>query len=202
MAGGEGLEDLAGDLYETLAEILESEAKIDVLLGHSLGALVALKYCEEHGDLVRRLVLEDPPGSKSIDFEEVSDGIEEGVARAREAPEALEREQLSENPSWSREDAAQSVRGMRECDAEPVAAMFRSGLHYDLSDLAGSVEASTLLVLGSKTRGSVLPEPERAAVASALRRGTVEVFEAGHSVHRDDFEGYTRLLDRWLNKPF
>ncbi|CAA9463136.1 MAG: hypothetical protein AVDCRST_MAG28-3657 [uncultured Rubrobacteraceae bacterium] len=202
MSGGEGLEDLAGDLYETLTEILEPGAKIDVLLGHSLGALVALKLCVEHEGLVKRLVLEDPPGSESTDFEEVSDGIKEGVAHAREAPEALEREQLSENPSWSREDAAQSILNMRQCDAEPVAAMFRSGLHYDLSDLAGSVQVPTLLVLGSEERGSVLPEPERTAVAGALHRGAVEAFEAGHGVHRDDFEGYTRLLDRWLNRPF
>ncbi|MEJ7872927.1 MAG: alpha/beta hydrolase, partial [Rubrobacteraceae bacterium] len=163
---------------------------------------VALKLCEEHGGLVRRLVLEDPPGSESTDFKEIAYGVEDGVARAREAPEALEREQLSENPSWSREDAARSVLGMRECDAELVAAMFRSGLHYDLSDLSGSVEVSTLLVLGSEARGSALPEPERTAVAGALHRGTVEVFEAGHGVHRDDFEGYTRLLGRWSSKPF
>ncbi len=202
MSGGEGLEDLAGDLYETLVEILEPGAKIDVLLGHSLGALVALKLCEEHGGLVRRLVLEDPPGSESMDFEEIAHGVEEGVARARESPEALEREQLSENPSWFREDAAQSVLGMRECDAEPVAAMFRSGLHYDLSDLVGSVEVSTLLVMGSEARGSALPEPERTAVAGALHQGTVVVFEAGHGVHRDDFKGYTRLLSRWLSRPF
>jgi hypothetical protein len=56
-----------------------------------------------------------------------------------------------------------------------------------------------LLVLGSEARGSALPEPERAAVADALRRGTVEAFDAGHGVHRDDFEGYVRLLRNWLD---
>ena len=201
MSGGEGLEDLAGDVYETVTEDLDSEGKIDVLLGHSLGALAALKLCEARGDLAQRLVLEDPPGSETTDFEEIAAGLETDTARAREAPKALEREQLDENPSWSWEDVAQSVAGMRECDTEPVAGLIRTGLRCDLAQLARSIRIPTLLVLGSEERGSALPEPERTAVANALCRGTVRAFDAGHSIHRDDFDGYVRLLDDWLGGP-
>lgn len=201
MSGDEGLENLAGDLYGTVSAIQNLTEKIDVLLGHSLGALAALKLCESHGDLARRLVLEDPPGSRSTDFEEIARGVEADTARAREAPEALEREQLDENPSWAEEDSVQSVAGMRECDTDSVAAMIRTGLRYDLAALAGSVKVPTLLILGSEERGSVLPEPERSAVTNSLRKGKVRVFDAGHGVHRDDFEGYIRLLDEWLGGP-
>lgn len=193
-----GLEDLAGDLHETVSSLLGPEERIDVLLGHSLGALAALELCREHGDLIERLVLEEPPGPESTDFDEIARGVESDVARAREAPEAHKREQLQENPSWSEGDAIANVENLRDCDAEPVAAMVRNSLRYDLSALVGSVEVPTLLVLGSEARGSALPEPERTAVANALRRGTVETFDAGHGVHRDNFEGYVRLLDGWL----
>ncbi len=57
-AYGLGVEDLAGDLYGTMAALLGPEERVDVLLGHSLGALAALALCREHGDLVERLVLE------------------------------------------------------------------------------------------------------------------------------------------------
>jgi pimeloyl-ACP methyl ester carboxylesterase len=143
-------------------------------------------------------VLEEPPGSKSIDFEEIARGVESDVARAREAPEAHKCEQLQENPSWSEGDAIANVENLRNCDAEPVAAVVRNGLRYDLSALISSVKVPTLLVLGSEARGSALSEPERRAVANALRLGTVETFDAGHGVHRDDFEGYVRLLGNWL----
>lgn len=196
---GLGLEDLASDLHETLPTLLKPKERVDVLLGHSLGALAALELCQEHGDLVERLMLEEPPGSESIDFEEISRGVEADVARAREAPEAHKREQLEENPSWSEGDAVANVESLRDCDAGPVATTIRNGLHYDLTTLVGSVEVPTLLVLGSEARGSALPEPERTAVADALPRGTVETFDAGHGVHRDDFEGYVRLLGKWLN---
>jgi pimeloyl-ACP methyl ester carboxylesterase len=196
---GLGLEDLAGDLHETVAALLGPEENVDVLLGHSLGALAALELCREHVDTAERLVLEEPPGSESIDFDEISDGVEADVARAREAPEAHKRKQLEENPLWSEGDSVANVESLRDCDAEPVAAMIRDGLHYDLSTLIESIEVPTLLVLGSEARGSALPESERAAVTGALRQGTVATFDAGHGVHRDAFEGYVRCLINWLN---
>jgi pimeloyl-ACP methyl ester carboxylesterase len=196
---GLGLKDLADDLHKTVVALLEHGESVDVLLGHSLGALAALELCREHGGLVERLVLEEPPGSESIDFGEIAHGIEADVARSREAPEAHKHEQLEENSSWSEGDAVANVESLRDCDAGPVAATIRNGLHYDLTTLVGSVEVSTLLVLGSEARGSALLEPERTAVANALRRGTVKTFDAGHGVHRDDFEGYVRLLNNWFN---
>ena len=180
---GLGLEDLAGDLCETVAALLGPEESVDVLLGHSLGALAALELCREHEGIVEGLVLEEPPGSESINFDEISRGVEADVARASEAPEAHKREQLEENPSWSEGDSVANIESLRNCDAEPVAAMVRNGLHYDLTRLVGSVKVPTLLVLGSEARCSALPEPERTAITDALCQGTVATFDAGHGVH-------------------
>ncbi|CAN5227302.1 alpha/beta hydrolase [soil metagenome] len=193
-----GLEDLAEDLYESVAGL--PGERVDVLLGHSLGALAALELCRRRGDLVGRLVLEEPAGSESTDFDEIARGVEADAARARESPEAFEREQLAENPLWSEEDSAANAESLRECDAGPVAAMLRKGLRYDLEKLVGSVEVPALLILGSEVRGSALPKPERTSVAGALSRGRTEVFDAGHGVHRDDYEGYVRLLEDWLRE--
>lgn len=127
--------------------------------------------------------------------------VEEDVAQVREDPDAAKRQQLEENPSWTEGDATSNIASLRECDAEPVAALMRN-LRFDLPALVkASGVPPTLLVLGSEARGSALAEPERTAVASALRGGTVEIFETGHGVHRDDFEGYVGLLERWLEAP-
>lgn len=194
------LEDLAGDLRASSLELLGAGEKIDVLLGHSLGALAALELCAGDGERVGKLVLEEPPGYESADFDEVACMVEEDIARARKDPDAFKRQQLEENPSWSEGDATSNVASLRECDAEPVAALVR-GLRFDLPGLVALSGVPTLLILGSEARGSALPEPERTTVASALREGTVEAFDAGHGVHRDDFEGYVGLLERWLGRP-
>ena len=80
--------------------IARAPGRVDILLGHSLGALTALKLCGRYGDLAGRLVIEEPPGSENSDFDEVARMVESDVARAREAPEEAKREQLEENPSF------------------------------------------------------------------------------------------------------
>jgi pimeloyl-ACP methyl ester carboxylesterase len=196
--GDEKLDDLAHDVHET---ILEPASAADVLLGHSLGALVVLKLCENHGGPARRLVLEEPPGSETTDFGEVARATELDAALARKSPETAVRQNLAQNPTWAEEDARNSVAGLLDCDDVTVAAFLRDGLRYDLAEMVRSVSITTLLVLGSEERGSMLPAPERAAVAGSLRRGTTKEFDAGHGVHRDDFEGYVRLLAGWLGEP-
>jgi pimeloyl-ACP methyl ester carboxylesterase len=198
MRGDEGLDDLAADLHET---VFEPAGAADVLLGHSLGALVALKACEDHGEPARRLVLEDPPGSGSTDFGEVARATELDAALARKSPDTAVRRNLAQNPTWAEEDARNSVAGLLDCDARPVAGFLRDGLSYDLAEMVHSVSIPTLLVVGSEERGAMLPDPERAIVAGALRWGTTKEFDAGHGVHRDDFEGYVELLGGWLGEP-
>ncbi len=195
------LGDLTEDLRETVLELLGSRERMDAMVGHSLGVLAALKLCGQHGDLAWRLFEHEPPGSENSDFGEVARMVESDVARAREAPEEAKREQLEENPSWTEEDATNNVASLRNCDAKPVAEMLRNGLRYDLSALIGSIKIPTLLVLGSEARGSALPEPERTTVISALRSGRAEAFDTGHGAHREDLEGYVRLLDDWLRGP-
>ena len=123
--------------------------------------------------------------------------MEEAADRASEAPDDLVRELMEVKPSWAQEDCEGAVQSLRGCDASPVAAISR-GLHWNLTGLEGFVEVPALLILGSDALGSGLPEPERSAVAGALRGGAVEVLETGHFVHRDDSEGYVRLLGGWL----
>jgi pimeloyl-ACP methyl ester carboxylesterase len=200
MRGGERLGDLARDVYETVFEP-PGTGHVDVLLGHSLGALTVLELCRNYAEPARRLVLEEPPGPESTDFEEVARVVEADTALAKESPEEVVRRYLAENPSWTEEDARNSVAGLRDCDAGPVAEFVRDGLRYNLMELAGFVAAPTLLVLGSEERGSALSASERMAVAGSLRRGTVEEFDAGHGIHRDDFEGYVRLQGGWLGAP-
>jgi pimeloyl-ACP methyl ester carboxylesterase len=200
MRGDEGLGHLATDLHETVFEQSGADS-VDVLLGNSLGALAALKLCEDNDEPARRLVLEDLPGSESTDFEEVARETQAGAVLAKGSSEEAVRRNLAQNPTWAEEDARNSVAGLLDCNVGSVVGFLRYGLRYDLAEMVRSVSIPTLLVLGSEEAGAMLPAPERAVVAGSLRRGVVEEFDAGHGVHRDDFERYIRLLGGWLGKP-
>ena len=73
--GGLSVADLADDVAETV-EAARAPLPVDLLVGHSLGALVALELVGRRPGFARRLVVEDPPGSGSIDWAGLAAGIE------------------------------------------------------------------------------------------------------------------------------
>jgi pimeloyl-ACP methyl ester carboxylesterase len=206
---GLGLADLAADLSETVqAEraAVDGEAPdalhprpVDLLVGHSLGALVASQLLATRPGFARRLVLEDPPGISTTDWVALADGIEADGARARSDPDGLRREMIAASPDQALGDADRRVTDLAECDTGAIAAALRrQRVVYDLPGLMRSVEVPTLLLIGEEPLGSALLGPDRAALVAALRQGTVEVFPTGHNLHREAFDAFMSALDRWL----
>jgi esterase len=182
------LGDLAADVRETV------DGRVD-LVGHSLGALVGLAFAGAYPEGVRRLVLEDPP-STDVRLEWVADDVLASVARARDEPQRFRAEVRAENPLWPEEDVENELLGHQACEAEPVSALIRR-FRFDLLELLAAVRAPTLLVAGLEERESRLTGEVRAAAFRAVE--AVE-HDAGHVVHRDDFDGYVRALAEFLDR--
>jgi pimeloyl-ACP methyl ester carboxylesterase len=95
---------------------------VDLLIGHSLGALVALRLLAEHPQLARRLVLEDPPGPDSEDWVTEADDIERSTPEVRRDPQAAIEQTRTGQPRWQPQDVRQSVLDVIACDERAVAA--------------------------------------------------------------------------------
>lgn len=172
---------------------------LDVVLGHSLGALVALDLVARVPGVTRRLVLEDPPGATGVDWPAVAEGIRADGRRARSEPEAMRRELVEANPAWVPEEVDRRLADLVACDSDGVAAALSRTTAFDLIGLANAVQVPTLLVIGLEELGSALVGPDRAALVGALAgRADVEVLDTGHNLHREAFERYLEVLDRWL----
>jgi pimeloyl-ACP methyl ester carboxylesterase len=197
VAEGLGLADLAADLADTV-EAAAGRAPIDLLVGHSLGALVVSQLLATRPGLARRLVLEDPPGLGTTDWAALADGIEADGARARNDPDGLRRQLQAESTDWVPGEAERRVADLAACDATGIAAALRRGVVYDLPALVRSAGVPTLLLLGEEALGSALAGPDRAALVAALGQGTVEVLRAGHNLHREAFGAFLAAIDRWL----
>ena len=120
MRGGEDLDDLAADVYETVFGSAAGTA--DVLLGYSLGALVVLRLCENHGETARRLVLEEPPGSEATDFGEVAREMRASAVLTSGSPEAAMRKNPRREPRVGRRGRQEQRRGharLRRRDRPP-----------------------------------------------------------------------------------
>ncbi len=201
--GGLGPADLAADVAETVAAELGPAAAdgppvVDLLVGHSLGAVVSLALLAERPRYARRVLLEDPPGPRGIDWAELAMGIEHDGDRARREPAALRADLERDNPSWPEGEAERRVADLAECDAATIAAAVRRGLALDLPAQAAAVEEPVLLVLADEEAGSSLLGHDRDALVAAVRNGTTRVLPAGHSVHREALPAYLATVDQWL----
>jgi len=204
-AVGLGADDLAADVAETVAAVTggaaDGGAAVDLLVGHSLGALVALALLVGRPGFANRVVLEDPPGPNGIDWAGLGDGIEHDVGRALREPDALQAELEAANPGWAPGEAGRRVADLADCDAATVATTLRARVPFDPAGMAASVGVPALLVLAEEALGSNLVGTDRKALVRALRQGTTRELTAGHSVHREAPTGWLRALDDWLAAP-
>ena len=171
---------------------------VDLLVGHSLGALVALELVGRRPGFARRLVVEDPPGSSSVDWAALAAGIEGDTGRAATDPEALRRELDAANPTWPPGEAERRVADLADCDGQAVAAAVRGGVAFDLAALLAAADLPTRLLLAEEALGSNLTGLDRKAAVEALRDGTTRVLPAGHSLHREALDPWLAALDPWL----
>jgi lipase len=152
-----------------------------VVVGHSLGALVALELAVQRPGLVRALVLEDPPARSVVDPAALAEEIVEDVRIARQDPAGLTDRLLAENPLWARQDAVHAVANRAGVDVERVADPLIAA-DWDLVAMVAAVSCPVTLIAATPA-GSALGGPERAGLLAAADRAVV--VESGHGVHRD-----------------
>jgi pimeloyl-ACP methyl ester carboxylesterase len=168
----------ADDLVETLP------AGPEVAIGHSLGGLALALAVERLRPL--RAVYEDPAWR-------VPAHTHEAAAAAFEARKEWTREDLArENPRWSDPDLDRSLAAIAVWDQASARALL-NGDGFDFVPTRPVVPS--LLVLADP---SALIPPELAEDLGRRGFSVLAVTGAGHSVHRDDLEGFLGALDGWV----
>jgi pimeloyl-ACP methyl ester carboxylesterase len=197
IGGVANVDDLAGDVVATLAEL--GIQRVDVLIGHSLGAAVSMEVAYRHPALVRRAVLEDPPGQTRADDVEFQANLEREVRAARADPEAEVRRELAENPAWLEEDARQNVTGRAGYDLDGILASLRSDTGVRPVDLAPLLRLPALYLVADAER-SALGARRGELIAAAPSTATVVELDSGHTIHRDRFDEYRDTILQWLER--
>ena len=181
--------------------------RVDVLVGHSLGAVVALAIADAHPGFARGLVLEDPPARSALDTELLASGLE-ALGQAVRADRAGYHKQLrSSNPRWSDADVDQAVAALEACDTVEIARALRAGMWWDLPAMLAQVTCPVLLVAAPEVPGAIpivqgtaLLGAERQAMGQLLPPGRFVVLDGGHSLHRELPDEMARLIDRFASE--
>jgi pimeloyl-ACP methyl ester carboxylesterase len=174
-----------------------------VVIGHSMGAATAAMLAAIHPELVRAILLEDPPtyqpGSGSLT---VAPAVPDWLTATR----ALDRKSRiancrRENPDWPEDELEPWAISKEQFDPRFFELPFVEPV--PLAETIANVRCPVLFVYGDPERGSI-NGPESAAeyaAATTAEFHAVHIAGAGHSVHRDRRAPFLQALRDFL-RPY
>jgi pimeloyl-ACP methyl ester carboxylesterase len=143
----------------------------DLVIGHSLGGLIAVHAAAHDPGFARRLILLDPV----LDLDDFDGVTAANVAEAVNPPTA--QEIARENPHWHPEHARLKALAAEHADPEAVERTMHDNAPWAHSPLAGALTVPTLIFAGPMCSPSV--------GAGNPHVQTRTVPGTGHSLHRD-----------------
>jgi pimeloyl-ACP methyl ester carboxylesterase len=183
---GHGLSERGAYSPEAWADdVLDSvPARPELALGHSLGGIVLAQAVDRLHPA--RAVYEDPAWLVPAERHEVAAGA--FVARKAWGRE----EAAAANPRWSPDEIDNKLVELERWDPATVHGILHGGA-WDYTPETPVVPSLVLLADPSD-----LVPPERAERLRAAGFVVRVVPGAGHSIHRDDYEGFLQGLDGWI----
>lgn len=173
-------------------DVLELGERWDVILGHSMGAAIALIALTVRPSLAAKLILEEP-ALLLPDRGYAADWILEDF-RSGATAESL----LAANPQWGAEDAAHKIDAMSQCGPEIVDRTLEQNDPWDVRDLLPQLSVPTLLVGADPDNGAVLPPSYGEHLAEVIPAVTFRQVMGSHSMHRDAFEPFWAVVSDFL----
>ena len=171
-------EDYADDVVETLPK------GADLAIGHSLGGLTLAGAVARLAP--KRAVFSDPAWHLAT----AEEGFDPELFVGFKSATAEQVRTL--NPRWEEADVAVELETLKLWDPNTA---------YGLTQFAGAdlmpqkPEVPSLVTLADP---SFLISPERAALLRERGFEVRTVAGAGHTIHRDDFDGFMSALDDWI----
>jgi N-formylmaleamate deformylase len=170
------------------------------LVGHSMGARIALRAAARHGANPSRVVMVDPPvsGPGRRPYPAKLPWYVDSIRLSRRG---CDKEAIRPFcPTWSDAQLALRAQWLHTCHEGAIVTAFedfgRDDIHGDFAALSCP---SMLMVAGRG--GVILPEDEREIASLAPELRVVRVESAGHMIPWDDEEGFYHAFGDFLGRP-
>lgn len=188
---------------DTLAFIEHVVREPVILVGHSLGAMVALEAASQSHELIKGVFIEDPPlgvadgGPAPPWFAQYLDLLASSAPR----PEKRQRyQQIS--PEVEPNDIDEKLRWLEKVDPEVLlhGADGRLFAQLDLPATLNRITCPLKVIRGNPTRGGVISDAAMARFERALPEATcIYRPEMGHILHASEPGDFARLLTEFAN---
>ncbi len=175
-------------------DVLALGSEWDVVVGHSLGGAIAAIAQTTDRSFAARLVLEDPvlslPDPESFIAEHTKPFEDPSAAAV-----------LDQHPRWHPQDARIKAEALEASSPEVVRCTVLENKPWDLVPIVMDLDCPTLLIAADPDEGALVAPEMGDGIAAANPHVTFRVLAgAGHSMHRDSYEGFWQALHSYLPK--
>ncbi|MFM8375825.1 MAG: alpha/beta fold hydrolase [Phenylobacterium sp.] len=171
-----------------------------IAIGHSMGARATAACAAAHPDLVRAVILEDPPFVPPMDSEAAAKRLARFKEQVKQLREMTDAELLAllrrQSPTWEAVEFPAWIESKRQVDrnALPI-------LPTPWQDDIRRIKAPTLLIHGDAERGSMVGAAEaREARELNTELRALRVEGTGHNVRRENFPAYLLAVRSFLGE--
>ncbi|WP_329000684.1 alpha/beta hydrolase [Kribbella sp. NBC_00709] len=173
-----------------------------VVVGHSMGAMSAAYLAVSRPDLVRAVVLEDPPtGQPPAEPPDRSRSEPSWLAdlRALDLPSRIAQGRAND-PDWPDDELEPWAVSKAQVNPHLFELPFQEA--GPLTELLAEITCPVLLIHGDAERGALISTEyaDRCARAAAGEFRAAHIAGAGHSVHRDNRAQYLAELTTFLDR--
>jgi pimeloyl-ACP methyl ester carboxylesterase len=193
---------LYDDYIADLDRIIEAMGlDCPVLIGHSLGGIVALWWAAKHPDAAGGVIAIDSPLRSGEEFRPAFD---RWIAENAMPVEELSAAYLAQHPEWSPEQARRRATIMTGTAPGVFAELKQDSLRHhgaDRIDELTGIQSPILLVRGEPEAGSMVHPADAETLVNRLPAATVEVIAQGsHTLHRQFPDTFVAAAARFLQR--
>ncbi|MET9908386.1 alpha/beta fold hydrolase [Streptomyces sp. NPDC006476] len=191
---GGGVRTIAELARDVLALLDHLKVERAVLVGHSMGGMIAQTIALDHPERVERLVLVNSIGRMAY-----SRGRGLLMAASTLVPFKLfvaANIQRAFAPGHPREEIRAHVKASADTPREVVMTLYGAMRAFDVLDRAGEIQAPTLMIHGY--HDIQLPVRQMLRMAKAYPDVVVRIIDAGHELPVERPAELTTALDRFL----
>ncbi len=176
--------------------------------GHSMGAITAATLAANYPDLVRSIVLEDPPLVDGPQSPAGEDQADQALSRWQWVFDlrALSREEriargLSVNPTWAEEEIVPWADSKAELNIDILQPALAAVGKVRWREIIAAITCPILLLTGNPELGAIVT-PAVAHEASQLWKNgeAVYISSAGHNIHRDRYNETMNAVRAFLSR--
>jgi pimeloyl-ACP methyl ester carboxylesterase len=200
------------DYAQDILRFLESKiSQPVVILGHSLGALVAVDVAAYKPKQVSAIILIDPPlhlqhtplkdipGGPYDDFTKILELIRSNVSWP-----AIEKGLARYFPEGNSEARRARAKVLSQLDPDALALSLENQhmVGFDTDALLQQIECPTLLLQGNPGFGAALFDADADHALALLRRGVLmRIPEGAHMLHHSHPEAVSNCIERFFGSP-